>query len=336
MAVPLQDIADRSGYSKATVSRVLNDRPGVSEAAKQAVWTALDVLNIERPDRLRSRGAGLVGLVVPELDNPVFPLFAQVISANLSRERYTPVLCAQAPDGPREDEYVAMLRDHGVSGILFVSGLHTDPALGTARYTSLVDQRLPIVLINGYLDGVNAPFLSADDEVASTLAVDHLVKLGHRRIGLAVTDTRLTPAARRVIGFRSAITRHLGEAAVLPAMETFDGIDGGYAVAQKVLAQDLTAVVCCSDLIALGLIHALRQRGLTVPEHLSVIGADDSILMNHTGPPLTTVRQPVLRLGRQAALMLIDEIRGRPGPRGESLFQPELVIRDSTGPAPAP
>src|SRR4051794_9578112 len=108
MVVPLQDIADRSGYSKATVSRVLNDRPGVSEAAKQAVWTALDVLNIERPDRLRSRGAGLVGLVVPELDNPVFPLFAQVISANLSRERYTPVLCAQAPDGPREDEYVAM------------------------------------------------------------------------------------------------------------------------------------------------------------------------------------------------------------------------------------
>ena len=122
----LADIAKQAGVSEATVSRVLNDRPGVSATAKQLVLTALDVLGFERPERLRKRSAGLVGLVIPELDNPIFPAFAQMIETALSQHGFTPVLCTQTPGGTTEDEYVEMLLGQQVAGIIFVSSRNAD------------------------------------------------------------------------------------------------------------------------------------------------------------------------------------------------------------------
>ncbi len=101
--IRLADIALQAGVSEATVSRVLNDKPGVSADTRQAVLTALDVLGYERPDRLRKRSAGLVGLVTPELENPIFPLFAQIIESALAQHGYTPVLCTQSAGGVPED-----------------------------------------------------------------------------------------------------------------------------------------------------------------------------------------------------------------------------------------
>src|SRR6476659_526971 len=130
----LADLARQAGVSEATVSRVLNDRPGVSADTRQGVLTALDVLGYERPERLRKRSAGLVGLVTPELENPIFPLFAQVIESALARHGYTPVLCTQTPGGVTEDEYIEMLLDRAVAGIIFVSGLHADTTADHDRY----------------------------------------------------------------------------------------------------------------------------------------------------------------------------------------------------------
>lgn len=118
----LADIARHAGVSEATVSRVLNDKPGVGPATREAVLTALDVLGYERPARLRQRSAGLVGMVVPELENPIFPMFAQAAERVLAQHGYTPVLCTQTPGGIVEDEYVEMLLERNVSGIIFVSG----------------------------------------------------------------------------------------------------------------------------------------------------------------------------------------------------------------------
>ena len=154
MRARLSDIAQQAEVSEATVSRVLNDRPGVAPETRQAVLTALDVLGYERPARLRKRSAGLVGLVVPELDNPIFPAFAQVIESALAQSGYTPVLCTQTPGGVTEDEYVEMLLDRQVSGIVFVSGLHADTAADHDRYRALIARPLPIVLINGYAAGI--------------------------------------------------------------------------------------------------------------------------------------------------------------------------------------
>src|SRR3954449_9444844 len=166
MRTRLADIAGQAGVSEATGSRVLNDKPGVSPETRQAVLTALDVLGYERPERLRKRSAGLVGLVVPELENPIFPAFAQVIESTLAQSGYTPVLCTQSPGGVTEDEYVEMLLDRQVSGIVFVSGLSADTAADHERYRRLLARPLPIVLVNGCSDAFEAPFVSCDDRLA--------------------------------------------------------------------------------------------------------------------------------------------------------------------------
>ncbi|WJK34210.1 LacI family DNA-binding transcriptional regulator [Solwaraspora sp. WMMA2065] len=337
MRARLSDIARQAEVSEATVSRVLNDRPGVAAETRQAVLTALDVLGYERPARLRKRSAGLVGLVVPELDNPIFPAFAQTIESALAQSGYTPVLCTQTPGGVTEDEYVEMLLDRQVAGIVFVSGLHADTAADHERYRKLIARPLPIVLINGYAEGIEAPFVSCDDREAGELAVEHLVSLGHRRIGLITGPDRFLPVQRKLAGFRAAMRRLVGasdaEIDELTALSLF-GVEGGKAAANRLLDKGVTGITCGSDLMALGAIRAARQRGLSVPGDVSVVGYDDSPLMAFTDPPLTTLRQPVIAMAVAAVRALVDEINGHAAPNSEYVFRPELVSRGSTGIAP--
>jgi len=338
MRARLSDIAQQAEVSEATVSRVLNDRPGVSAETRQAVLTALDVLGYERPARLRKRSAGLVGLVVPELDNPIFPAFAQIIESALAQQGYTPVLCTQQPGGVTEDEYVEMLLDRQVSGIVFVSGLHADTTADPERYRKLVARPLPIVLVNGHVAGVEAPFVSCDDRAAGELAVAHLVALGHRRIGLISGPDRFVPVQRKLAGYRAAMERLLAasetELDELVSLSLF-GVEGGHAAAARLLDRGATAIVCGSDLMALGAIRAARQRGLSVPGDLSVVGYDDSPLIAFTDPPLTTLRQPVRAMAVAAVRALVDEIHGHGAPHSEYVFRPELVVRGSTAIAPS-
>ncbi|MFK4273795.1 LacI family DNA-binding transcriptional regulator, partial [Streptomyces milbemycinicus] len=143
----LHDIAAQAAVSEATVSRVLNGRPGVAAGTRQKVLAALDVLGYERPTRLRRRSAGLIGLVIPELTNPIFPAFAQVIEQVLAGYGYTPVLCTQMPGGATEDELVEQLQERGVNGIVFLSGLHADITADASRYSRLAERGVPFVLI---------------------------------------------------------------------------------------------------------------------------------------------------------------------------------------------
>ncbi|WP_380281357.1 LacI family DNA-binding transcriptional regulator [Kitasatospora purpeofusca] len=330
----LSDIAAQAGVSEATVSRVLNGKANVSATTRQTVLAALDVLGYERPTRLRRRSAGLIGLITPELSNPIFPALAQVIEQALSRHGYTPVLCTQTPGGSTEDELVEMLVDRGVAGIVFVSGLHADSTADHDRYARLAGRGVPFVLINGYSERIDAPFISPDDRAAMWMAVQHLAELGHERIGLAVGQQRYVPVLRKIEGFTAAMREVLGrtreEAAEL-VHHTLFSVEGGHAAAGALLDKGCTAIVCGSDMMALGAIRAVRQRGLTVPQDVSVVGFDDSPLIAFTEPPLTTVRQPVEAMATAAVDALLEEVGGNAAQRGEFMFQPELVMRGSTG-----
>jgi alanine racemase len=328
----LQDVATQAGVSEATVSRVLNGKPGVGEETRLQVLTALDVLGYERPAALRSTSAGLVGLVVPELVNPIFPAFAQLIESALAGHRYTPVLCTQTPGGVTEDEYVEMLLERGVAGIVFISGLHADLTAEPARYHALLDRGLPIVLVNGTRPDLDVPCISTDDDGAVRTAVSHLAALGHTRFGLAVGPSRFVPVERKVSGFRAAM-------AADPRLEGVEeyslfSVEGGHAAAARLLDAGATAIICGSDLMALGAIRAVRARGLDVPGDVSVVGYDDSPFMAFTDPPLTTVRQPVGAMSQSAVQTLVDAITGHETSHGEFLFAGELVVRGSTGPGP--
>jgi DNA-binding LacI/PurR family transcriptional regulator len=337
-AIRLSDIATHAGVSEATVSRVLNGKAGVSATTREAVLEALDLLGYERPAKLRARSAGLIGLITPELSNPVFPAFAQVIERVLTRVGYTPVLCTQTPGGSTEDELTETLVDRGVNGIIFVSGLHADSTADADRYVKLAGRGVPFVMINGYTEKVSAPFVSTDDRSAMRLAVTHLVELGHERIGLAVGPRRFVPVLRKIEGFvqhmRTLLPYSAEQAEGLVQHSLFT-VEGGQAAAHALVDRGCTAIVCASDLMALGAVRAARRRGLAVPGDVSVVGFDDSPLIVFTDPPLTTLRQPVEAMGQAAVNALLEEIGGTPAPHAEFVFMPELVVRGSTGAAPA-
>ncbi|GAA1016616.1 HTH-type transcriptional regulator MalR [Acrocarpospora pleiomorpha] len=331
----LSDIAAQAGVSEATVSRVLNGKAGVSAATRQAVLTALDLMGYERPQRLRQRSNGLIGLVTPELDNPIFPAFAQAIEKALTQHGYTPILCTQLPGGAPEDEFTEMLIDRGVSGIVFVSGLHADTTARMDRYTRLTDRGLPIVLVDGYNENIQAPFISPDDRLATRLAVQHLVDLGHERIGLALGQRRFVPVIRKIEGFRQTMGQLLGvtDTADLIQHSLFT-VEGGQAAAGALIDRGCTGLFCASDLMALGAVRAARERGLSVPGDVSVVGFDDSPLIPFTDPPLTTVRKPIGSMASAAVETLLEVIGGTPAKNLELVFQPELVVRGSTGSGP--
>lgn len=334
--IGLARVAAQAEVSEATVSRVINGKPGVSEATRAAVLTAIDVLGYELPPRLRPRTGSLVGLIVPELTNPIFPVFAQTIESGLAVRGFTPVLCTQTPGGLHEDVYVQMLLDRGVAGIICVSGQHADLLEGVERYVALTDQGIPLVLVNGYRTGVEAAFVLSDDDAAIELALRHLVELGHRRIGLAVGQPQYVPVRDKVAAFR----RIAGE--LLPDLDldafvvtSLFSVEGGALAARRLIERGSTGIVFGSDIMALGGIQQAQRMGLSVPRDLSIVGYDDSQMMEFTDPPLTTVRQKVLEMSEVVVQALLAQIRGDETPPPELVFRPELVVRGSTARVPA-
>ncbi|MCA1783246.1 MAG: LacI family DNA-binding transcriptional regulator [Dermatophilaceae bacterium] len=326
----LTDIAHRAHVSEATVSRVLNNKPGVAEKTRAVVLATVDAMGYERPTRLRLKETVVVGLILPELTNPIFPALAQVIETLLDRSGYTPMLCTQTTGGGvHEDAYVRKLQDNGVAGIIYVSGQHADTATDPERYRTLRQEGLPIVLVNGFVEGLDVPFVSHDDVVSVHLAVRHLAELGHSEIGLAVGPERYVPVVRKTMAFHQAMRDVIGH------RDTDDLVANTLFTVEAaawLLECGVTAIVCGSDLMALGAIRAARAAGLGVPRDLSVVGFDDSLLLEFTDPPLTTVRQDVTAMGEAAVRALLEEIDGSTTRRGEHLFPPELVVRASTAP----
>ncbi|MEY9844499.1 DNA-binding LacI/PurR family transcriptional regulator [Streptacidiphilus sp. BW17] len=340
----LAEVARKVGVSEATVSRVLNGKPGVSDATRRSVLTALDVLGYERPTQLRGVRARLVGLVVPELQNPIFPALAEVVGGALVQLGFTPVLCTRTAGGLTEAEYVTMLLDQQVSGVVFSGGLSAE------EYQQLLGRGVPVVLLNAAVDyaalppalirdpvsgsRLGFPQVSTDDSAAVEQAFNHLWALGHRRISLLVGPADHMPSRRKAESFARLCHRtgtdHRGR--IGHALFSFEG---GQAAAADLLADGATAVICGSDILALGAVRAARRRGLEVPQDVSVIGYDDSPFMNYTDPPLTTLRQPIDAMARAAVTLLVNQIGGGAPTPKELLHEPELVVRGSTAP-PAP
>ncbi|GAA0688478.1 LacI family DNA-binding transcriptional regulator [Kitasatospora atroaurantiaca] len=329
----LAQVAQKVGVSEATVSRVLNEKPGVSDATRAAVLTALDVLGYERPTQLRGERARLVGLVLPELQNPIFPAFAEVVGGALAGQGFTPVLCTQTAGGVSEADYVDLLLEQHVSGVVFFGGLYAQGDAPHDHYDRLAERSLPTVLLNAAIDDLDFPRVSCDDAVAVEQAVGHLRQLGHRKIGLVLGPADHVPSRRKLAAARTAAERAGLELPDEQVERALFSLEGGQAATTRLLRQGVTGLVCASDPLALGAIRAVRRAGLSVPDDVSVIGYDDSSFMTCTDPPLTTVRQPIEAMGRAAVELLVGEIAGAKVTHDELLFEPELVVRGSTAPA---
>jgi len=332
MSKRLAEVARKVGVSEATVSRVLNEKPGVSESTRQAVLTALDVLGYERPTKLRGERARLVGLVLPELQNPIFPAFAEVVGAALAQSGYTPVLCTQTAGGVSESDYIDLLLQQQVSGVVFAGGLYTQRSASHEHYAKLREIHLPTVLVSAPVPGLGFPTVSCDDGVATQLAVRHLLQLGHTRIGFVLGPRDHVPSGRKQEAAKQELERAgltFDDALVVRSLYS---LEAGQAAAGSLLAAGVTGIVCASDPLALGVTRAVRRSGRRVPDDISVVGYDDSALMGCVEPPLTTVRQPIEAMGRMVMDLLAGQISGETTSIDEFLFEPELVVRASTAP----
>jgi DNA-binding LacI/PurR family transcriptional regulator len=302
----------------------------VSDSTREAVLTALDVLGYERPTQLRGDRARLIGLVLPELQNPIFPALAEVIGGALAQRGFTPVLCTRTAGGLSEADYVDMLLDQHASGVVFAGGHFAEIAAPHDHYRLLHSRGIPVVLINAAIDNLDFPGVSTDDVIAADQSFRHLASLGHQRIGLVLGPEDHMPSRRKLAAFLDHVQR--AGLAVAPVEHALFSLEGGQAATTRMLRQGVTGVICASDVLALGAIRAVRRAGLSVPGDVSVVGFDDSGWLNCTDPPLTTVRQPIESMGKAAVALLVNQMESVAMHHEELLFEPELVVRGSTGP----
>lgn len=331
MTKRISEVAKFAGVSRATVSRVLHGRPGTAQATRDAVLTALDVLGLERPEGLGAERASFVGLVVPDLQNPIFPAFVEVLTSGLARRGLSAMLCTRTADGVSEANYIEMLLAQNVAGIVFVGSSYADA--GPVHCRTLKERRLPIVLVNAADENLGVPRVCVDDAIAVEQSMAHLTALGHERIGLVIGPVGHVPSARKLAAFAAfhQAFRRDGDSWRGLVAHTIFSMEGGSVAAARLLEEGVTALVCASDALALGAIRAARRQGLRVPQDLSVTGFDDSTYMSMTDPPLTTVRQPIQAMGSAVMASLFAQIDGHAVSSEEMLFDPELIVRSSTG-----
>lgn len=324
----VRTIAKRVGVSAATVSRVLNDRPGVAEETRDRVLRAMREQGMVAPAPVSDP---FVGIIVPELDNPVFPLLAGAIETKLGALGVTAMIGSSTKKGPTELDYIASLVRQRIQGLVLISGRHANPSADHGFYWQLHQRHVPMVLVGGHVPDLPVSTVTTDEAAGAAMAVAHLRSLGHTRIGLAGGQAYLRPSQNRLNGYRREMRKWFGSVDDALYAETDYSLTGGHAAAQRLLAAGATAIVAGSDLMALGALAAARQAGLSVPGDLSVIGYDDSYLASHSNPPLSTVHQPIEQMAGAAANALWERLQGYHTPHVDHVFPPTLIARGSTG-----
>jgi DNA-binding LacI/PurR family transcriptional regulator len=323
----LEEVAALAGVSRATVSRVVNGSPKVSPEAKAAVDQAVAELGYV-PNRaarsLVTRRSDSVGLVVSEPEALVFsdPFFAGIVrgvSAELSDTDIQLVLVMAQTNGQRKRLERYLANGH-VDGVLLVS-LHGDDPLPAAT----VEAGVPAVLVGRPVQPLGLSWADADNRGGAQAAVSYLLAQGRRRVATITGPLDMSAGSDRLAGYTAA----LGDREPLVAHGDFSEESGVAAMAALLEREPaLDAVFAASDLMAAGALRALRAAGRRVPGDVAVIGFDDAITARQTDPELTTVRQPVLELGREVTRRLLAQLAGAPA--GDSVVLPtELVTRDS-------
>ncbi len=328
----IQDVARAASVHPSTVSRVLGSRTRglVSSAVAERVEALARQLGYT-PDPvaagLRTRRSATIGVLIPDMANPVFPLILRGIESALMAAGYTAIIANTDNDSGRAGEALDRLAARRVEGAIIATATLRDPVL--VRCRSL---ELPVVLVNRALPDGKVSAVINDDEAGIALAVGHLAALGHRRIGHVAGPAWISTGRERRIGFLAALrARRMGAGAPVVAAENYDIASGERACAQLLAAHpQLTAIVAANDLLALGCYDALDRRGAACPRDVSITGFNDITFADRFSPPLTTVRIPHRVMGEQAARLLLAEIEDPKAPKQEIKLEPTLVARGST------
>lgn len=330
----IRDVAQLAGVSVGTVSNVLNRPAVVAEETRARVEDAIRRLGFVRHGPARQLRAGTsraVGAIVLDISNPFFTDVARGIEDRLAEDDYILILASSDERREKEQRYLRLLEEQGVQGIL-VSPTESDLSwLDATR-----ERGTAVVLLDRTSPTPGLCSVAVDDVRGGELAAAHLIERGHRRIGLVNGSSKISQCADRRKGIRKAL-RSAGLTISECLVETNVGLSlnaaGGERALETLLKLDdpVTAIACVNDLTALGVMRGLRRHGLRVPDDVAVVGYDDVEFAAVLSTPLTSVRQPRYQLGRTAADLLLAEASPSNHQHQQILFQPELIVRESSG-----
>ncbi|MUG70099.1 LacI family DNA-binding transcriptional regulator [Paenibacillus validus] len=330
MGINIFDIAKEAEVSIATVSKVVNNTGRISDKTRKKVLEIIEKHNYT-PNSLATALTGkfsyTLGLIIPNLANPFFGEIAKSVEDRARELGFSVMICSTDYDADREASYFTLLQKKRVDGVIILSGFEDQHTITR----NLVKPNMPVALIARDIPTISINSVSIDDFVGGYEAAKHLIGLGHRRMGLIVENIRC--AKERVRGFNQALEEHdlqLDESLVLLGEAT---VPNGKKLALQLLSGDEppTAIFATNDLLAIGTIQAANEHGLKVPQDVSVIGFDNTMLATITDPPLTTIAQPMEQMGRQIVDLLVQELKGDVTHKQRIVLLPELVVRKSTG-----
>ncbi|WP_020618368.1 LacI family DNA-binding transcriptional regulator [Paenibacillus daejeonensis] len=327
MKPTIYDIAKLAGVSTATVSKVFNRTGNISEATRSKVMRISRELNY-KPSMVASALAGKntfsLGLLIPDLVNPFFAELARHVEDRAHEQGYNLIICNTDNDLNKETQYIQLLRQKSVDGILVATGVRDDDAL-----KELIDQRVPVALVAREMSVLAVSTVLVDDFAGGYSAASYLLELGHRRIGVVAESLTVSSSKARVKGYRLALEEAgLTYEEGLLAVSDFS-VEGGKAAAATLLQEAPTAIFACNDVLAIGAMQAAKEAGLSIPGDLSIVGFDNTILATITDPPMTTIAQPIRAMGHQVVDLIIREIQEDQVIKQRVVLLPELIKRGS-------
>jgi LacI family transcriptional regulator len=327
----IKQVADQAGVSVATVSRVINKTGYVSLDLQERVVAAMRDLNYQPSAlarSLRRQETQTVGVLVPQIDNPFFGTLAFAIEKTLFANQYYTFMCSAEESDEKEDAYVEMFLRQRVDGVILVPTGHSGLNLNR-----LLEQRVPVVLADRDVPGIMVSRVACDNQHGAYMATRHLLELGHRHIGVIGTPTYSEPMVQRLNGVKQAFADFkLDYNPELLVTGSLQQDEMGYTTALDMLRQPTppTAIFALTDVIAAGVLHATAELGVSVPRDLSVVGFDNIPLAMYTIPELTTVAQPIYKMGETAAQMLLRLMIDEDTSLLKQQLETQLVLRRST------
>jgi DNA-binding LacI/PurR family transcriptional regulator len=327
----IREVADAAGVSPATVSRVLNGYPHIREEVRQGVLEAVARLGYEPnrvAQRLRASRSRLVGIMVTDITNPFNNIVMAGMESVFFDHGFSVLMSNTDADPQKELDYLRLMENEGVAGLVIAP-----TSENVVRLEELAEAGLPIVVIDRRVNSPHVDVVLADNVAGARSAVEHLTQLGHKRIGHIGGPMRLTSGRERYQGYCDAL-RSAG-LRVHPEHVRFGDhqFDSGYARALELLAVDPppTALFIANNMMTLGALNAIHDRGKRIPHDVAVVGFDDVPWAVSLNPPLTAVAQPTREIGHQAARLLLERIDVPGLPARSVILETQLVVRESCG-----
>lgn len=328
--VTFKDLAKAAKVSTSTLSRALNDKPDINPKTKNKILAVAKELGYTPnavAKSLRLKKTGTLGVVIADISNPFFAAVIKGVEDTARRKGYNIILCNTDEKYETEKDAIQLLLTKRVDALLIAPAQIKDQDI-----VELKKRKIPFVLFGRHFEHLETDYVVSNNVQGAFLATDHLIKKGHKKILFINGPLHLSSAKERLLGYKQALLKKGIEFNYALLKQRAVRMEDGYRIMKKVLSSELefTAVFTYSDFVALGVVRALREAGLRIPEDIAVVGYDDIDFISALEVPLTTVHVPKYRLGSKATQLVDKKIKGEVKKPQKLILDTQLIVRKSS------